>query len=653
MTRIDSSERYIVVRNMEPFRMIGTVVAINESIVLSTNAVVSRWFRYSINGADYSHWIELDLTNLNEVITDYGDLINDLWIDFKIELESGDYFNFNSLTIDVETKERTAFSIPFAIYNKLEETSRYHPNEPYTSNFHIYAQDKTLDLHKRLSYLMNEIFGFNCLYFKGDPEFESRDALNLEYGLLSYRDPVDMNIIVPDNEFPSNDLSFSPIEGISFEQPFEIHVDKRYFEQVFGVNQKPQKDDAILFDITDRFYQVLDSEIVRSFMNQPVYYKVSLVKFEKKSYIGTNENVDQIFDDNMNNVMEVLGHEILEQELDVTNQKQFSIKQDRWDYVRLYHSDFFRTSIESYDLINYDITVSHYIYNIWNTYKHDGITPFIIYKFNDIFREGQTRTLTHWINLKEDSSKTKTVKSVEHTGTDPLEYTIRFSTTPPVVKRGEFLKIFNIDYNLDVRAIVLETKNEETGRWIKVVFESQDVLDDLNDTIPTWSSITGTQARKLEKHFLFGNMIDGAGFMLNLYDRQIIELNINGTITNYTLDYQLPYNRWMANIYTLSDEFKSFIFYNYEIKDGTNNLDLINYLREDLEIPNLPVTGWDHMYVQSSPMQMTNLRWLNTTIPEEKHKIFLNQILVSDSSKCMIIDNADPENIMPYIGVAK
>ena len=73
--------------------------------------------------------------------------------------------------------------------------------------------------------------------------------------------------------------------GVDFEMPFEIQIDKNYFQEIFGDGAGPQKRDVIWFPNTDRIYEVSSSYLFRDFMNEPLYFKVTLIKWLPKANV--------------------------------------------------------------------------------------------------------------------------------------------------------------------------------------------------------------------------------------------------------------------------------------------------------------------------------------------------------------------------------
>jgi hypothetical protein len=93
--------------------------------------------------------------------------------------------------------------------------------------------------------------------------------------------------------FPDNKLNMGPF-GPDFEIPFEIQVDKDYFQKIFGEGTGPQKRDVIHFPRTGRVYEVSSSYLFRDFMNEPLYFKVMLIKWLPKSNVDQSESLNNL-----------------------------------------------------------------------------------------------------------------------------------------------------------------------------------------------------------------------------------------------------------------------------------------------------------------------------------------------------------------------
>ena len=81
----------------------------------------------------------------------------------------------------------------------------------------------------------------------------------------------------------------------------------------------------------------------------------------------------------------------------------------------------------------------------------------------------------------------------------------------------------------------------------------------------------------------------------------------------------------------------------------TVDLDLAySSLQESPEYTNLTSTA--KYVLRAGPSVITNIRLMDTIIPEEQQSMFLNQTVVLDTDSGMIIDNAIPQIRSPYIG---
>jgi hypothetical protein len=81
----------------------------------------------------------------------------------------------------------------------------------------------------------------------------------------------------------------------------------------------------------------------------------------------------------------------------------------------------------------------------------------------------------------------------------------------------------------------------------------------------------------------------------------------------------------------------------------TVDLDLVySNLQESPSYPDLSSTA--KYVLRAGPSVITNIRLMDTIIPQEDQSMFLNQMVVLDADSGMIIDNAIPQVRSPYIG---
>jgi hypothetical protein len=206
-----------------------------------------------------------------------------------------------------------------------------------------------------------------------------------EFTLYDVVDEKCVKVMVPQNQFPDNKINFDPF-GLQFEEPFEIHIDKIYFESFFGRGAQPRKRDIIYFPLTNRIYEINSMYLFRDFMYSPVYFKIELKKYQPKS---NTYYADPAYKEELDgislNTQKLFGPETNSEEEKLTKPQQYvTSTQDRGpDPVRSYL--YKNLPIVSYDLNNNWTIVSNQYYDMSDSFRYD---PEFIY---DPSRNNMTR----------------------------------------------------------------------------------------------------------------------------------------------------------------------------------------------------------------------------------------------------------------------
>ena len=144
----------------------------------------------------------------------------------------------------------------------------------------------------------------------------------MEYSLYNVVEEGMVKIMVPDNEFPTEEFSYD-IFGMGFEN-FEIHITKTEFNNVFGIGPSPRSRDYLFFPFNNRMYEVVSVTFADEFNRSLTYWRVQLKKYEDRtSSIHTDDVVEQTVDDLVVGVEEVFGEEIQEEYEKVTKPQQY------------------------------------------------------------------------------------------------------------------------------------------------------------------------------------------------------------------------------------------------------------------------------------------------------------------------------------------
>lgn len=227
-----------------------------------------------------------------------------------------------------------------------------------------------IKLYKEISCAVSDMFGHCVRYFKTQAKLDSADPILKEYSLYEVTDVKDINILIPDNQFPDNAIRFLPYD-MDFGDGLEVHIVKEHFQRAFGFDDLPEQKDYIYFPLIDRIYEVNSAYLFRDFMAAESYYKVMLFKWQDKvNVMRNNPEIDEYVNDLHESLDEVLGDEIKKQYEQVTKPQQYqTIAVGGYDYVRSHINE--SLIIQNEDISNYFTIIGKYFYDMtkkmnWN-----------------------------------------------------------------------------------------------------------------------------------------------------------------------------------------------------------------------------------------------------------------------------------------------
>jgi hypothetical protein len=130
-----------------------------------------------------------------------------------------------------------------------------------------------------------------CTYVLTDPSGKGIDHILHEQQIHNCVAVRDMNIVIPDNQFPVDNLNFSGLD-LDLIQSFEIHILKDTFKSTFGVEFRPGRKDIIYICDINQLWEVEQMFPKRGFMNAEAYYRVLCKKYndrKSRTFATTDE----------------------------------------------------------------------------------------------------------------------------------------------------------------------------------------------------------------------------------------------------------------------------------------------------------------------------------------------------------------------------
>ena len=369
---------YRIISYNSPFKNVNTFRGwiIETSGEVENSSYLLKEFRWSTNNSNWSLWMPLLSENVDVIDLDSN---KEFYIEFKFtassDEDSSPYFpegtnletpivleNFDVDLLYQEIDYRDLVTKPAILCSKELYTKSVIFNPSCTDKlFKPYDVNKGINVYQDLSRTVNELFGHEVNYYSIQPNGRGKDVVLKEYSLFDVVAEKCVKVMVPGNNFPDNKPIYDTF-GIQFEQPLEIHIDRKYFESIFGKGAAPRKRDIIFFPLTNRIYQIESTYLHRDFNLYPVFFKCQLMKYEvKQNTQFINKTAERELHDYTVNTKDLFGEETQEEIEKVTKPQQYFVSSQRRN------EDPTRNYIDQYlPIIEFDLNNNYTI--VFNSY---------------------------------------------------------------------------------------------------------------------------------------------------------------------------------------------------------------------------------------------------------------------------------------------
>ena len=650
-----------------PYRFVNAMTGYTDDVIGA--GTIKKEFRWSISNKLKTSWMDISLLSSIKL-----DTCEDLYVDFRYTLVAGGPMTINDIQLQFtqteDAKDKFWCYRPPLLVSEQGNISNLTKIANFT--FKPYAVNAAVVLYKELSYTINQLFGHDVMYARANPLYNGRDFTLHEWTLYDVDDPCCIKVLVPNNEFPDSKISFNPM-GLDFEMPFEIHIVKDYYENIFGVGTGPQKRDIIYFPLTNRIYEIESSYLWKDIMQREVYWKVSLKKYQPKSNRYEPQDLREKFDELTWDAEERFGEEVKLDEIKITNPEQFDQKIGSRDYdpVRLNVND--NLVISQTTLQNYSIYLSESQYDLRSIYDIATPVDAVTYREKSVFPidAGQERSLTGWFKelkprviIPKDPVKGQLILGPLSGNVYPLAFNI------PVQNRdyevGDYIKITRFN-GLSLYGSFVSKTNTINGLTI-VINVKKEIVDFLNAYYSGWASsstTSGYYAEKTGETILLDGFDEGSltGWKFSLYASRYFVFRDSFTEYLFIIPNNLIEGSWYAFFLNINNYYNQMSLdiwirkWNETEVTPQQTTDLENIYSKAIMVKTVERTagGGNYNYrLPASNLLYTNIRLFNKTETDlMKQMIILNQTIVKDAQFAIIIDNAVPRLLLPWSGKTK
>jgi len=668
-------------------------------------------FRWSINGDNWSLWIEMTPDNLNLIQLDPN---NSFYLEFRI----------TAVTNSTNPSRSPALSIgspinPAILLNDIEPDLTYKTVDPRdlatkpkiicsnqlydkpiifnascTNVFDPYAVNRGINIEQDLSLAVNNLFGHLINYYSVQPNGRGRDIILREYNLFDVVGEQCLKVLINKNEFGDGKPVYDSF-GVQFDEAgiLEAHIDKRYFESFFGKGAQPRKRDIIYFPLTNRIYTIESTYLYRGFDYYPIYYKCRLVKYEKRQDTNWNDPaMEAELHDYTVSAETLFGKETQEQiEKNIKPQQYYVSSQKRGqDPVRSYIS--VNLPIIDYDLNNNWTIVFNSYYDL-ETLNYDNESEAVRYNASPTLTGEDEMSFTCWFKIRNFIDQTKLVPKPPRVlpitsvtqaagtatySTHPIKHQLTSNSYVSILggTRTGGYKILSVD-NTGYQFTIVDdgTPIGTVTSWQMQKADSRSLISGYNNSngisiemIYTGTNTVSTDPITTSPAQIIQNYLQVGSFRILLNGTEILS-PFGYSINNPSSNFIPSLDDWYGFVFNLSNVFKQYSINVWGLTYNpsnpmvqTSNLLLLHTKEGFLSTTysyNFPInletdlnnptwnTDNNSYKILTSPLYLTNIRVFKHMIAQEKQSAILNENIVEDSQLGIIIDNAKPVLKLP------
>ena len=665
------------------------IITVPNTLNIAVN--LTRKFRYSRNRLDWSLWYIVEPGNLYDAAGIFLDEHDEFYFEVKYEYDDG---TSNELSTIIEINE-----IKLRFEQAAQVANTYTPqticgDEMCTSiiqnrdpSFRPYNVDSAIGMFQELSFFTNQLYGHQVVYFRTLPESNSGDYVFKEWTLYKNIDRKCIKVMVKDNAFPDNMPKFTDF-GIDFQLPFEVEVDHKYYQSIFGVNSEPRKRDFLYFPLLNRMFEIQGSYLHRGFMMAPTFWKIQLKKYNPNIDMLLTDDTRTFLDNVITDAEQLFGAEVKKDIKDATMPAQYQKITTTFDSSRkALHPDLiqrplkytynFAPLIENYydlgaippsDLtINLTsdspvISTTQQVFTLPSLDKVPAVSNEVIlaYQDSELYLTWKNGGLvTNDKNIKALNTRYVRVRgpfdSIEnHVGTSDEGRYIRVEAYRDISLTDQRNVLYTVgtpdtaQFKVRDTAIVYNAQpkfNATTDKNLSFtcLFNVPSSADTIN-FIDGYDNLTSSGIRVTAVFNRYTSTLPEGDFTLTVKVNSLVKTYI---INNFVSEI------WHAMVVSMSNEFLQCGAYVYKIKDDPSDIinhnDFIRILSNTSSFVQQTFDITQNYTLPNSKLLITNIRLFNTMLREEEHDFILSQQYLKDESMLVLIDNCRPQTNLPYI----
>lgn len=506
------------------------------------------------------------------------------------------------------------------------------------------AASSFYNILKTINSAATETVGLDCLWCRCVPPEKADDVVINEWSLLNVQCPKKIRVVTSKTDYnPGNFLV--DLYQVSYESPLEINIDLDTWNNTFGADTMPQKDDIVYIQILNKIYEVVSSNPVFGVAEMVNSYKCQLAKYSPSAHRKESEDLKESIDALTVSQEKLFGDNISDEVTDIVDPIEF---------------DYNHTTMNNPELpMPVDPYKTQYIdYIIEKTLKLDGnIFANAYYNFKET-KEPLIYNRTANYNISSNDNIWIYSAWVQFQSFVDKDIKLRILSKNP--KNWKF-QVSIIDYKLNIgdklniyrgSLLSLNGKIIEHTKGSYILEIPLNEVMKANKKLTGWESTIGWKIRFKNSFNLLTGLDEDSNniFTLNIEGNSII-VNFNGSVSKVEYDGNIEMSKWHyinISMSSTEDSFymiertkngKSKIVLNKIIKNNKSNLNI-----DKFEISNINLD-----------FNMCNIRLYENqySLSENEYLLDAQSKYSRNASKLIIVDDPNIPNKMPYVGQAK
>lgn len=261
------------------------------------------------------------------------------------------------------------------------------------------------ELKEHLDQALGSRNGWSVEYALADPDQKGSDQILHEHQLFNVIAIRKVDIVVPKNQFPTRDLSFSGMD-LDLIQSFEVHIPKSTFKTVFGVEFRPGKFDYLYLCDFNQLWEVDQIVPTRTAFATETYWRVMLKKYNQRDNRKHINPTDKTWHDALtkNTTLDDLfinqtKDQIQENVKDIVNMEQPSQSHTQHTVINFRQSVDSSVSFTKTKVINSTLTLSETQLSLPLTSKGKKLVK---YNYHDqVLTGGDNRAISMWFKTED------------------------------------------------------------------------------------------------------------------------------------------------------------------------------------------------------------------------------------------------------------